>query len=48
MNNFEKIKTMTLDKMAEWLAEDTCSYCAYQKINCNGIKCENGIKQWLQ
>ena len=59
MNNFEKIKNMTLDEMAENIlsiqrSEYPCNYCA--SIDCCQIFsfdrdydiCIQGIKQWLQ
>ena len=45
MNNFEKIKGLTLDEMAEC---DSC--CVYSdKTDClEGSDCFTGILQWLQ
>ena len=59
MNNYEKIKNMTLDEMAEWLCANTCNYCIYHNSNdknnklplyrCLSTKyCKYGVKQWLQ
>lgn len=51
MNNYEKIKTMTLDEMVRWLWEITdCEECeASKKHCCFGVgKCEKTLKQWLQ
>ena len=48
MNNFEKIKQMSIDEMAIFLANHVaCEYCPMQK-NCiakNG--CDELFKQWL-
>lgn len=43
MNNFEKIKTMTLDEMALYLI----SYEIYQILKNKPLKYRS-IKQWLQ
>ena len=51
MNNFEKIKNMTLDEMVRWLWRITdCECCeASKKDCCFGVgKCEKTLKQWLQ
>ena len=51
MNNFEKIKNMTLDEMAEYLANMECDTCCVysDKTDClEGSDCFTGIKQWLQ
>ena len=49
MNNFEKIKSMTLDEMAYLLSNTNhyCNYCIYKATYCKH-GCEYGIKQWLQ
>lgn len=47
MNNYEKIKNMTVEEIPHWLAKNVCNYCIYQKIKCNDFKCSDGIKQWL-
>ena len=46
MNNFEKIKNMTLDEMAEFL-KTTASTFLVLKVNSSWIT-QDGIKQWLQ
>jgi len=51
MNNFEKIKSMTIEEMADFL-DDGCStycdtYCDYGKTGCYG-DCHQGIKKWLE
>ncbi len=51
MNNFEKIKNMTLDEMAEFLDMSPCNHCAdiAKKIKCYCLKnCRKYIKQWLE
>ena len=49
MNNFEKIKAMSIDEMAKLLGANSCNYCVYQQVNCDDIKqCKDGIKQWLE
>lgn len=54
MNNYEKIKKMTIDEMAEVLYYSRCSACIYISSHdnlplCRGnYKCKDGIKQWLE
>jgi hypothetical protein len=51
MNNFEKIKAMSIDKMAEFFVEDSpCDFCIcdLDENKCTAIGCKNGIKQWLE
>lgn len=49
--NYEKIKNMTLDEMAEFLTDrsacDTCD-CDMEENKCMAVGCLDGIKQWLQ
>lgn len=50
MNNFQKIKNMTIDEMAELFS--TC-VISHSDINCNDSlcgsdRCKNHIKQWLE
>lgn len=51
MNNFEKIKNLTLDEMAEFFinrsACDNCT-CDMEANSCMAVGCLDGIKQWLQ
>lgn len=51
MNNYEKIKSMTIDKMAEFLQDrspcDIC-VCDFDDYKCMAIGCKDGIKQWLE
>ena len=51
MNNFEKIKAMDIDEMAEYLAYMECDTCCVygDKTDClEGSDCFTGIKQWLE
>ena len=44
MNNYEKIKSMSVDEMAEFIKSERCS------SECFGIECsecEEMLKQWL-
>lgn len=48
MNNFEKIKAMSIDEMAEWLANfDSCVFCG---ISCpdNVQGCDECFQLWLE
>ena len=49
MNNFEKIKSMTIDEMALLLCDD-CHCCAYYDDgDCLKLShCLEGVKQWLE
>lgn len=45
--NFQRIKSMSIDEMAQWVCENfeiTCDFCDFK---CDG-DCEKGFKQWLQ
>ena len=48
MNNYERIKTMTIKEMIKLLANTTnyCNYCAYKNSKCD-YRCSYGIKKWL-
>lgn len=51
MNNYEKIKSLTLDEMVRWLWRITdCECCEASKKDCcfGAGKCEKTLKQWLQ
>ena len=49
MNNFEKIKSMTIEEMASRLSgvHDCCDYCAYDNYSCVR-DCAFGIKKFLE
>lgn len=50
MTNYEKIKNMTIEEMAEWLQDgiNECNCCAYGlNFGCPDA-CIYGIKQWLE
>lgn len=54
MNEFDKIKNMALDEMAEYLTKLTatyCEYCTFKEFcedNEDNISCREVLKQWLQ
>ena len=60
MNNFERIKSMSIDEIVKWIREltndeYTCDNCAFYDEDCEGEflnrdynKCNKGIKQWLE
>lgn len=50
MNNFEKIKSLTLDEMTEFIAENiNCGSCCLTDIDCPvDLECDEVVKQWLQ
>ena len=51
MNNFEKIKNMNVDEMAEWMQDfnldSLCHFCFGCDIEDEEIECIKGVKQWL-
>jgi hypothetical protein len=51
MNNFEKIKQMTVEEIAKTLYETKCVYCTYfyskKQEPCDVRKCLWNIEQWL-
>lgn len=49
MTNFERIKAMSVEQMADWI-EDTsnCFTCAYEDCNGGSKECLDGHKLWLQ
>lgn len=50
-NNYEELKAMSMEEMAEWLATVPMSHeyiCPYPRpSNCNGGSVENCTKCWL-
>lgn len=49
MNNYEKIKNMTVDEMAEYISKTpNCGKCTLAELDlaCH-CECSKGIKQWL-
>ena len=47
MNNFERIKQMSVDEVALLL---NCACCIYQydNIECGNMNCKQGVKKWLE
>ena len=56
MNNFEKIKQMNIDEMAEFFSKAYYGHCPdcpcykqkYGYCNCNKFCCIKNLKSWLQ
>lgn len=50
MTNFERIKNMTVEEMAEKLAENTaCGFCKLlTDATCDNTPCRQGIMQYLE
>lgn len=50
MTNFDRIKAMSVEKLAEELAKDSaCEFCKMRdEQTCDKITCEQGIIQWLE
>ena len=50
MNNYNKIKNMSIEEMIEFLNEvdsNYCTYCTFHNTGCNGEYCFDGHKTWL-
>lgn len=48
MNNFERIKQMTVDEMAECIIEtSSCGICTLGDLLACHYECFKGVKQWL-
>lgn len=48
MTNFEKIKAMTIDEVASYIADfGDCDYCAYDSYTCAN-DCQYGVKKFLE
>lgn len=49
MTNFERIKAMSLDEMAEQIAANSCHNCVYvfSEEPCRG-RCTEGTRKWLE
>ena len=45
MTNYERIKNMTIDEMADAIAKgvscDPCDYCPFSKYHCDATECYN-------
>ena len=50
MTNFEKIKNMTIEEMAEWMQSDIsgCFCCTYGHDFTCPNSCIYGISKWLE
>ena len=52
MNNYERIKKMSIDEMAEWMQDFNlnilCHYCLGCDYEDGAIGCIKGVKQWLE
>lgn len=50
MNNYEDIKSMSIDQLASFLAnvseKELCAYCANK--NCMYHNCGEGVIKWLE
>ena len=48
MNNFEKIKAMNIEEMAEFIVNPPCNDIFCEDCFCGDENCQYHIKQWLQ
>ena len=53
MTNYEQVKVLTVEQMAQFLLNDACHECAYfnhAENDCKkpkGTVCRDGIREWL-
>lgn len=50
ISNYDRIKQMDIDKMAEFLMGISSCYicsCNMEEYKCERVGCKEGIKQWL-
>ena len=51
MTNYERIKAMSVEEMAEFLddaIDKECFCCVYKHKNCYNIDCKTGYTEWLE
>jgi hypothetical protein len=50
MTNYEKIKAMSVEEMAELIDDSPCNSCNYRQKGFSKCpqECEEGIKEWLE
>lgn len=48
MTNFEKIKSMTVEKMATYLCSKELPICPLQVPHCRDDNCPECFKEWLE
>ena len=51
MNNYEKIKAMSIDEMARWtfVLHSACGFCPVKEAKmCETGNCQYSWKQWLE
>ena len=52
MNNYERIKNMTIEEMARWMQDFSldvlCNFCLGCDYEDEEIGCIKGVKQWLE
>ena len=50
MTNYEKIKSMSIDELIEYIIGSICLSCIYitENCDCKKFNCRKGIKQWLE
>ena len=50
MNNYEKIKQMTVEEMVEFIRKADCKNACnfYETVDCSCYECSDGIREWLE
>lgn len=49
MTNYEMIKQLSVEEMAEFLRDnDYYDVCIYDRTTCKELSCKDGIKEWLE
>lgn len=46
--NFERIKQMNIDELAEILTKPKCTMCYFNDMPACGRECHSGLKFWLE
>lgn len=46
--NFDRIKDMTIEELAEFISTPRCQYCVYKDEPCDIADCKDGLRQYLE
>lgn len=47
MTNFDKVKKMNADKLAELISGEPCKCCVYDGFPNGCGECKEGVRRWL-
>lgn len=48
MTNYDKIRSMSEEELAELLDNSQCAHCAYEEGCDDNAECSRGILEWLR